>query len=285
MSRERTEVGRVSRQGDRSSNQDRLAVLEADDCCLLVLGDGLGGHARGELAAQLLVDGCTELWHQARKPLADPAAFLRRCIQHAHRAILAAGRHQEPPVSPRTTAVLALLQGGRCHWAHAGDSRFYLIREGRVIARSRDHTVANDRTRPEGSPPPLKPNALTRCLGGGDHNATPALGTPIPLQEGDIVLLCSDGFWNQLDEAQLALTLHNALPLANALRILGEQAEHNAQGHSDNITAVAIRVGTGAFGLTQPTAPGDDEQALLRAIDQLNRIIDKTLRPSTRRRP
>jgi len=276
MTSSTTEIARISLRGDRPENQDRFAILEDGDCCLLVLGDGLGGHPRGDVAAQLLVDTCQELWEQAHKPLINPSYFLQQCTLRAHKAIVDYGIHQDPPITPRTTAVLALLQEGECHWSHAGDSRFYLVRNACIHQVSQDHVVAN-----ESDPLDLlagsHPGAITRCLGGAAQGATPTLGNPIVLQEDDIVLLCSDGFWSQLEEGQLLTVLHNALPLSNALNILGEAAWENSFGQSDNITAVGVRLGRDSYGIGSRPAARDEESELLAAIDHLNQLINKTL--------
>jgi len=276
MTHSNTEVARISLCGDRPENQDRFAILEEEECCLLVLGDGLGGHPRGEVAAQILVDTCQRMWKEARKPLINPSYFLQQCALDAHRAIVDFGIRQDPPVSPCTTAVLALLQEGRCHWSHAGDSRFYLVRDEKIHLVSRDHVVANA-TGDDIFGATTSPDAITRCLGGAAQGAIPAMGAPVPLHEGDVVLLCSDGFWNQLDEEQMLTVLHNTLPLSSALENLGKTAWENSFGQSDNITAVGVRLGRHSYGLGKHQAPRDEESELLAAIDHLNQLINKTL--------
>ncbi len=275
MSGSQTEIAHITLVGDRAENQDRALILEDTDCCLLALGDGLGGHPQGDVAAQILMDTCARLWSEAHKPLLNPSYFLQQCMLQAHRAIVSYGAAQVPPVSPRTTAVLALLQEGECYWSHAGDSRFYLVREEAVHRVSRDHVVANDASGLYS--PGENPAAITRCLGGSARSIAPALGAPVALRAGDVVLLCSDGFWNQLDETQMLTVLHNALPLENALGILGEMAVENRSGQSDNVTAVGIRLGHDSFGVGRHPLLEDEESELLMAIEHLNRLIEKTL--------
>lgn len=276
MNHDRTEIARITLQGNRSENQDRFIILEENDSCLLALADGLGGHPRGEVAAQFLVDTCQQMWSTARKPLVNPTYFLQQCALRAHQAIIAWGIRQDPPITPRTTAVLALLQEGRCYWGHAGDSRFYLIRNGKIHLMSRDHVLANEPQPLAPMAEELHPGTITRCLGGAAQCASLVLGNPIQLQEGDIALLCSDGFWNQLDEEEMLLTLHNAVPLHNALRILGEAAEEFSIGQSDNITAVGARLGRGSFGLGLAPVNHEEDAELLQAIEHLNKLIDRT---------
>ncbi len=269
------EIGHVTLRGDRPENQDRAVVLDGGDACLLVLGDGLGGHPMGDVAAQLLVDTCTRLWQEARKPLINPSYFVQQCLLRAHRAIREFGEAQEPPVTPRTTAVVALLQEGECYWSHVGDSRFYLVRDERVQLVSRDHVVANDESGLY--PAQSNPSAITRCLGGPVQSGSPTPGAPVPLREGDVVLLCSDGFWSQLEEERMVTVLHNALPLDNALGILGRMALENREGQSDNVTAVGVRLGRDSYGLGSRPLATDEESELLMAIEHLTRLIEKTL--------
>ncbi len=276
MSKKQPPSACLSFRGDRSQNQDRAVVLHGKQSCLLVLGDGLSGHPRGEMAAQILVDTCQEQWDAVNKPVINPIYFLQKCSRLAHEAISDFGLHQKPPIVPRTTAVLALLQEGHCYWGHAGDSRFYLIRDGGVAHVSRDHIVANESistTMRAG----VDPNAITRCLGGHNQGAAMSLGNPLPVREGDVILLCSDGFWHQLDEQRIVETLTQGAPLEEALEILCNHALVNAMGESDNITVAAVEVRGNICGIKEDQLWQDEETSLLAAIDHLNRLIDEKL--------
>ncbi len=233
------QAARATAKGDRPSNQDRCLFLGDGDCNLLGVADGLGGHPRGEVAAQLLIDVCETLFRRAEKPLHHPEQFMLQCIGQAHRAILNFGRRQAPPIAPRTTAVLAVVQAGLIHWVHVGDSRLYLIRDGKVVSQTRDHAQirfvrqsAHELSRPQSS--------LTRCLGGMLHPPTTTCGPETRLQGHDLVVLCSDGLWQQLSSADLAQALQNpdqALDVGLAALVKRAAAAPN----SDNVTAVALR--------------------------------------------
>ena len=80
------EAAKASLTGDRSCNQDRCLVLSSGETLLLGLADGLGGHPRGEVAAQLLIDVCEAMFRQAQKPLRDPELFMLQCIGKIGRA-------------------------------------------------------------------------------------------------------------------------------------------------------------------------------------------------------
>ncbi len=265
------ETARISLQGDRSNNQDRCAIFKYGQSCLLVLADGLGGHPKGEVAAQIMVNICDQLFAHAPKPISSPRLFFHQCIAQAHKLIVQYGHAQKPPVDPRTTVVMALIQDGYCYWSYAGDSRFYLIRDGSILLQSTDHSVAQ----PDGA---QGNRPLTRCVGGQRSVPMPSTEPPFPLKPNDVILLCSDGLWGQLSQQQLIETLWNAFPLRKALHMLGEIAEMNASSHSDNISAVSIRVDEGNCGTGSFTEDGENE--LLSAIDMLNELIVKNTKKS-----
>jgi serine/threonine protein phosphatase PrpC len=233
------EAARATAPGQRGHNQDRSLFLGSAEALLLGLADGLGGHPRGETAAQLLVDVCESLFRRTTKPLADPEHFMLQCIGQAHKTILRFGRRQHPPITPRTTAVLAVIQHAAVHWAHVGDSRLYLMRDGQVHARTRDHSCIRHLPGSEGEA--SRPHAsLTRCLGGMLQPPITSCGPPTRLQAGDLILLCSDGLWSQIPGRTLIRTLQaNACPLNAALPALVKQT--SMLPNSDNVTAVALR--------------------------------------------
>lgn len=233
------DAARTSLAGGRASNQDRSLVLADADCVLLAVADGLGGHPRGEVAAQLLVDACEALFRRTARPVPDPRAFLLHCIGKAHQAIRRFGGRQDPPIAPRTTAVLALVQGGVASWAHVGDSRLYLLRGGRVFAQTRDHAAVR-LVRREAEQAARRLASVTRCLGGLPQPPTTTCGPPTALLPGDTLLLCSDGMWGQLPPGLLVETLSREdLPLDQGLQRLALRASECA--NSDNVTAVALR--------------------------------------------
>lgn len=232
------EAAKATALGSRRNNQDRGLFLSYNETMMLGLADGLGGHPRGEVAAQLFVDVCEAQFRQAQKPLADPVNFMLQCIGKAHAAIQQFGQRQTPPIAPRTTAVLAVIQGGIAYWSHVGDSRLYLIRGHQVRAQTRDHSQVR-LLRGAGRAP--RPHAsLTRCLGGATYPPTTTCGPATLLHHGDVVVLCSDGLWGQVSQHAMVDALGNPeVPLDEGLRTLVGDAS-TAKG-SDNVTAVALR--------------------------------------------
>lgn len=230
--------------GAREQNEDRVGHWTSPGAVLMAVADGLGGHLHGELAAQLAIDVLGAKFRaEARPRLADPAQFLERALLTGHDAIVREAEKQGLPEHPRTVIAACVVQDGRVHWTHVGDCRFYLLRAGRIIARSRDHTVVQ-RLVDEGRIPdeaagthPYR-NRLLQCLGGYE---TPRL-EPVAsaqLAPGDIVLVCSDGFWGPLSQGDLvqALLLR---PLDQAIPDLVAAAEAGGGFDCDNISVVAM---------------------------------------------
>jgi serine/threonine protein phosphatase PrpC len=239
-------IGRASRLGNRAINQDRMTALERDNTVLLVLGDGLGGRTGGEFAAQTLVDVISEQFQQATLPIENPKEFMTQALHRAHFAVIDRGKRQDPPINPGTTAVLCLIQNGRAWWAHVGDSRLYLFRGSVPIYRTKDHSyveklyqhgkISHDKR----SNHPLR-NYMTRCIGLSDNVPEVTVSNEVNLLAGDIILLCSDGLWEPLDDMKMGMKIMEGR-LSDALATMAEDAEKEKYPNSDNITAVAIQI-------------------------------------------
>lgn len=107
----------------------------------MVVADGMGGHYYGEIAAQIAVQTLVESFQREANPtITDPFLFLQKSMMNAHRAIADFSATHRLKDSPRTTCVASIIQHNVAYWAHSGDSRLYLMRNGRVITHTRDHS-------------------------------------------------------------------------------------------------------------------------------------------------
>jgi serine/threonine protein phosphatase PrpC len=243
-------IAQETRIGARHSNQDRIGCWSTDECLLMAVADGLGGHLHGELAAELAIALLgTVFAREARPRLADPGAFLGRAIAAGHVAILREAERRSLPDSPRTVIVACVVQDGHVWWTHVGDSRLYLLREGRVLHRTRDHTVVQQlidagRIREEAIASHPERNRLLQCLG-GYQTPHPEPVERARLARNDIVVLCSDGFWGPLTQRQLMHALLSR-ELNDALADLVTLAEHRAGRECDNVSVVAMSWGEDA---------------------------------------
>ncbi len=243
-------VHQASHIGNRKFNQDRVAYAYSNGALLLVLADGMGGHLHGELAASLTIETFVESFGRHAHPLLDdPQKFIAATMNHAHERIMRLPHNQDMGGFPGTTCAAVLIQDGRMYWGHAGDSRVYLLRNGEVLARTNDHSVVQHWVESglisaeEARSHPQR-NQITNCIGGIEDTFYAEMGDPVALRSGDVVLLGSDGLWGAFSDAELveafALT-----PVADTLDSLISLAMERAEGHSDNISGVVVRWGSG----------------------------------------
>jgi serine/threonine protein phosphatase PrpC len=237
-------LAKDSRIGARHVNQDRLGHWRTGESLLLAVADGLGGHLRGEVAAQIAVDLLGAAFQRDATPrIADPDLFLTRTLNAGHAAILREGQRLGLPETPRTVIVACVVQDGHVYWNHVGDCRLYLLRNGRILHRTRDHTVVQrlveqGRIREEAAMSHPERNRLLQCLGGYEV-PRPEPAARERLEKGDVLLLCSDGFWGPLTQRQMLHALM-ARPLAEAIPELVALAEARAGPQCDNVTVLAM---------------------------------------------
>jgi serine/threonine protein phosphatase PrpC len=238
-------IVQASSVGARDANEDRVAHWKAPDAALLAVADGLGGHMHGEVAAQIAIDILGAAFQsEARPKLAEPEPFLGRALAAAHAAIVREADKRRFAENPRTVLAACVVQDGQAFWTHVGDCRFYLLRDDRIVAQSRDHTVVQrlvdeGRIREDAAATHPYRNRLLQCLGGYQ----PPRMEPVAsarLENDDIVLLCSDGFWGPLTPRQMLDSLL-LRPLAEAIPELVWLAEKAAGPECDNISVVAMR--------------------------------------------
>lgn len=233
-----------SREGARKVNQDRVGYCYSRDALLMVVADGMGGHLHGEIASYLVLQYLVEAFQRAARPrLEDPVAFLPRSIIDAHLALVAYAAGKQLPETPRTTCVACIVQNGVAHWAHVGDSRLYHLRDGKVRARTHDHSrvqllVDAGRLSEEGAAKHPERNKIFNCLG-SDAPPKVELSGHAPLREGDTLLLCTDGLWGPLNNAVISAALAED-DILKAMPVLLDQAESLAGNQCDNLSAVAM---------------------------------------------
>lgn len=240
------ETAQTTRLGDRESNQDRACLVVSDADMLLAVADGMGGHADGEAAAECAIASFIKGFKQERPDAASAAVFLSDQVRQAHRAVVKLGSGRSFEHRPRTTITACVITERSARWVHVGDSRVYVFREGRLLARTRDHSAVEMLyqqgliSEEEMHTHPMR-NYVDQCLGGEATAPDMDLSDALPLAPGDVVLLCSDGFWSPLDTEALGEILHEAEDLQDTLDEIAAEAETATKPYSDNVTAVAVR--------------------------------------------
>jgi serine/threonine protein phosphatase PrpC len=245
-----THVGKV-----REHNED-AHFLDAEQGVFLVC-DGMGGHAAGEVASAIAVEQICREWSSvgvrdvaeqwlargtpaAKKDLLD---VVRGGVHAAHRAILAEAVRDRSKSGMGTTLVGAIVIGGELVFAHAGDSRAYLVRDGIAMQLTEDHTLlarllaAGIDVDVSGEGSRFR-SMLTNALGIGDEVKVSTF--VVPLADGDRFMLCSDGVSEYVPEAEVGEVLSKQASPARAAQKLIDLALE--RGGGDNATAVVVRV-------------------------------------------
>jgi serine/threonine protein phosphatase PrpC len=232
------EVGQSSHTGHRrSNNEDWLGTFQPDDAArlarrgrLFLVADGMGGHRSGELASRRAVD------HVIRGYLADQApeveTSLRRAIEEANTSLYASAVGAEGQSRWGTTLVAAVVRGGALWIASVGDSRAYLLRNGELRQLTRDHSLFPATGQRSGR------HFITRALG-TRRKVEVDLFPPLALQQGDRVLLCTDGLSVPVPDEEIARVAAELPPQAAAEALV--QAA-NDRGGPDNVSVILVAV-------------------------------------------
>jgi len=241
------EYAKVSALGDRSDNQDRAAIVVADDAALMMVFDGMGGHSDGARAAETGLQIVQDMFMDSKLPIFDPQGFLYTALASAHDAVVNLGKEVAVDFRPRATCAVCLVQEGGSFWAHIGDSRIYQVRNGHVLSRSRDHSHVEVLiqegaiTEEEALDHPMR-NFVECCIGGDAPVPDMSITGKQALTPGDVLLACSDGLWSGLaDEDMAGIGRPGEDVLAQNLKELSIKALNANAPYSDNTTGTALR--------------------------------------------
>ena len=235
--------------GMRTSNQDTIGCMSQDGMSCFVVSDGAGGHAGGEVASRLVVDAIVGKF-------ADESAFgSRALLSYVGHAIasVARGKQETPQQADMSATVAALLVdagNGLAVWAHLGDTRIYLFRGGRLRSVSKDHSLTQQLidagyARADQLREHPQRNILFAAIGAEGETPVASSGEALPLQPGDAFLLCTDGLWEWVREAEMEQALAAAGGSEAWLAALCELAKANvaaAGKQHDNFSAYAVLV-------------------------------------------
>jgi serine/threonine protein phosphatase PrpC len=268
-----------SRKGSRTVNQDRIAYTYSREALLLVVADGMGGHAGGEIAAQIAVRLFIERFHQDAAPtLKNPLTFLHRTMVAAHAALCSYAAQFSMLETPRTTCVACVVQGGHAYWVHVGDSRLYLFRQGGLVGQTRDHSKVQylvDQGRLSVADVAAHPdrNKVYSCLG-GMVDPVIDLSNRTPLRDGDIIVLCTDGLWGPISSSEIATRL-TSVPILRAGPEMMREAELRGGLDGDNLSAIVVRWGPETQ-VDEPTTTITETLGLGEFATQLDRTLSLT---------
>ena len=257
-----TDVGRK-----REHNEDNMAYVIPKDLqvmakkgALFIVADGMGGHAAGEVASEIAVDTVSNVYYQDDSD--DVAVSLLHAIRRANASIHQRAAENMLRSGMGTTCVAAVLRGNRAYIANVGDSRAYLLRGSQVKQISQDHSWVAEQVRAgllteDQARTHAQRNVITRCLGTQAEVDIDVFQEE--LNEGDALVLCTDGLSGLVSEEELQHIVEQFVPQESVYHLV-ERANEN--GGPDNITAIVVRVqevGVEPPGVRHPVRVGGRE--------------------------
>lgn len=248
-------AGKTDKGKRRDKNED--CFLVDDDLGLLIVADGMGGHASGEVASQLATNVCANqlkrslqtghvpvFFHVPNNPNLDPRSLiLGDCVKFCNQAVWEAAQSTPENHNMGTTLVAALWLDDKLAVAHVGDSRLYQINKGKLKQCTVDHSFVQEQMdrgllTPEEAEKSDFKNMLTRSVGIGEDVKVDVM--ELNLQEGDYVLLCSDGLTKMVSDKDIEAVFQQVKNPDDIAETLIKKA--NDAGGGDNITAVVAQL-------------------------------------------
>lgn len=235
----------LTQPGDRDNNEDNIGMYQAGTDYCFVLADGLGGHGSGEVASEIAVKEMISAF--AEKGSASEEC-LKTAFWNAENAIIRRQRGDRSCMDMKTTCVALLIGKETVQWGHVGDSRLYYFKNGKLLQRTLDHSVpqllaAAGQIREKEIRHHPDRNRLLRVMGIEWEDARFEL-SDVGTREGrQAFLLCSDGFWELIDEKKMESTLKKATSPESWLESMEEIVRKNGRGKNmDNYSAIGIMI-------------------------------------------
>jgi len=238
------EIAVLSRTGGRAVNEDACGFWSAGEVCFCVVSDGAGGHGGGDVASKLVV---REVLGRFREGEDCSPSAIETALRYANDVLVTQQRSGFELADMRATVVVLAVDFERdlALWGHLGDSRLYCLRQGRIVAQTRDHSVVQSmveagylqphelRSSPERS-------KLLNALGDRDGFDPRVEPEPFPIEGGDKFLLCTDGLWEYVEESELEQTLRGVGSAEDWLRALESRVLARGRSSQDNYSALAV---------------------------------------------
>lgn len=228
--------------GTREINEDSVGIIEKGSQICCVLCDGLGGHGRGEEASQYVVHELLECFETSDEPIEHMAD----AFEQAQTGLLEEQKRKSAKFEMKTTATMLIANDKYVRWGHIGDSRVYLFKKGKYKKRTLDHSVpqmlvlAKDIKEKEIRNHPDR-NKLLRVMGIEWGASSYEISKKIRRRQGMAFLLCSDGFWELIEEKQMQETLKASSNASEWIKAMVEIVKQNGKDKNmDNFSAIAI---------------------------------------------
>jgi PPM family protein phosphatase len=238
------EIVAISRDGGRRYNEDVYGHWNDGRFIGCLVSDGAGGHGGGNVASAIAKQSVLDAF--SKHPTTDRVA-LRELVEQANLSVVARQSDNSAQANMRATVVLAAIDIERREmvWAHCGDSRAYLFRQGQLIARTKDHSLVQQMVEggmldDEGARLHPTRNLLLSALGSLDEPLEVSVSEVISIQADDVLLLCSDGIWEPVGDQFILEKLNESASPGVWLASLEQQIRQHAKPDHDNYTALTL---------------------------------------------
>lgn len=233
-----------SKPGTRPYNEDTIQAADFESGSVFVLADGLGGHGHGEIASAKAAG--------AVMAQAEDAGlgqdFIMTAIEKAQEAVLSGQKEMIEYRNMSTTLVVLKIADGKAQWGHIGDSRLYMFRNNAVLYQTLDHSVpqmlvALGEIKPEDIRKHPDRSRLLHVVGGEWSGKPYVVSDEIELNPGDAFLLCSDGFWELIEESNMCELLKDCGDVHTWLSAMQQVVEENGKNtEMDNYSAICVQI-------------------------------------------
>lgn len=233
----------LSDPGEREYNEDYAGAEKKGDAYCFVLADGLGGHGGGDEASRMVAEYILGDFKEHGEVSEE---YLKKCFEEGQKLLMEEQERQNRAFEMKTTLVVLLADGNSVRWGHIGDSRLYYFRNRKLVRRTLDHSVPQmlvtaGEIREEDIRGHADRNRLLRVMGSEWDQPRYKLAEPLRPEGKEAFLLCSDGFWEWVDEKAMQSALKKAGSPAEWMKRMRKAVLKNGTGKGmDNYSAIAV---------------------------------------------
>lgn len=234
----------LTNKGDRENNEDCIGMKEDKGAYCFVVADGLGGHERGEVASQLVVNEMKNMFHNTK----NPENYLTKAFSTSQDKLRKYQQAQHAMNEMKTTAVLLAMTEDLIQWGHIGDSRLYFFKGNRIVKRTFDHSVpqmlvASGEIKEKDIRNHPDRNRVLRVMGNEWNVPKYELSETVKNKKKQSFLLCTDGFWELIDEKEMKRLLKSTASVEEWLNEMEKIVRENGKGtEMDNYSAIGVWV-------------------------------------------
>jgi len=237
----------ICSKGGRDQNQDSVLCLNNGDAYLFSVADGLGAYSDSQLASYIVHEVIKEIFINYEKSLSGMSkeVFLRKCIDVCHEVLIECKKKSDIRDS-YTTVVILLISENEAQWCHIGDSRLYYFKKNKVFLKTQDHSVVqalfnSGMIKEEETRKHPDRGKLLRALGRIDKKPVADVSEVYEISPGDAFVLCSDGFWEHITEAEMEESLGSFMNVRDRITAMETSVKDAGIGKkADNYSAIGV---------------------------------------------